>query len=316
MFFKHTKLKGTENEKLNIKQNLKQGEEYKSKTNPIRTNQGKVKATKTNPTMSNMTYSKMKKSNPSKSNPSKSNQKLLSASKKLKNAVKILYKIITKLTILLFIGLFCAAIMIVSINLRVIQYSNDRIVTIENAVSIKADCILVLGAGVYGNERPSNMLEDRLLQGIALYKAGCSNRLLMSGDHGQDNYNEVKVMKNFAIAAGIPSENIFMDHAGFSTYESIFRAKNIFKANKIIVVTQGYHLYRAVYIAGKLGLEVHGMASDQRTHAGQSYRDAREALARTKDFFNSIFKPDPMYLGETIPITGNGDVTDIEKSKQ
>lgn len=153
------------------------------------------------------------------------------------------------------------------------------------------------------------MLEDRLLQGIELYENGASNRLLMSGDHGRKEYDEVNVMKQFAMDRNIVSEHIFMDHAGFSTYESLYRARDVFKAKKIIVVTQEYHLYRALYIAEKLGLEAYGVASDPRQYAGQEYRELREIFARVKDFFNVIFKPEPTYLGEAIPVSGNGDLT-------
>ncbi|MBQ3045635.1 MAG: YdcF family protein [Clostridia bacterium] len=170
------------------------------------------------------------------------------------------------------------------------------------------DCILVLGCGVYG-DTPSHMLEDRLLQGVELYKNGASERLLMSGDHGRQDYDEVNVMKDFAVERGIASENIFMDHAGFSTYESMYRAKEIFKAQRILIVTQGYHLHRAIYDARALGIEACGVASDPRTYSGQAYRDVREILARNKDFIYCIVKPEPTYLGEEIPIDGNGDMT-------
>ena len=116
-------------------------------------------------------------------------------------------------------------------------------------------------------------------------------------------------MKDYTIKNGIKSEDIFMDHAGFSTYESIYRAKEIFKAKKIVIVTQKYHLYRALYIANKLGLEAYGVNSDPRRYSGASYRELREVLARNKDFFKCIIKPKPTYLGEVIPVSGNGDIT-------
>ncbi len=116
-------------------------------------------------------------------------------------------------------------------------------------------------------------------------------------------------MKQVAIDNGIPSADIFMDHAGFSTYDSIYRAKEIFQAQKVIIVTQKYHLYRALYIANQLGLKAYGVAADTRSYAGQSYRELREILARDKDFVKSIFKVKPTYLGEAIPVSGNGDVT-------
>ena len=174
------------------------------------------------------------------------------------------------------------------------------------------DCIIVLGAGVWG-DKPSHMLEDRLLEGIKLYENNLSSKIIMSGDHGKEDYDEVNIMKNYAIEKGVPSENIFMDHAGFSTYESIYRAKEIFKAKRIVIVTQEYHLYRALYIANKLGLEAYGVGADPRQYVGATYRELREILARDKDFIKCIFKPKPTYLGETIPVSGNGDITNDKK---
>lgn len=171
------------------------------------------------------------------------------------------------------------------------------------------DCILVLGAGVYESGAPTWMLRDRLNTGIALYKAGASNKLLMSGDHGRKNYDEVNSMKDFAINAGVPSEAVFMDHAGFSTYESMYRARDIFKAERILIVTQRYHLYRAVYIARALGLDAYGVETPPQIYGGEFMRDVREVAARVKDVFTAWFKPKPTFLGETIPVSGNGNLT-------
>jgi vancomycin permeability regulator SanA len=219
-------------------------------------------------------------------------------------------KLINKLfLIILCLGIF-GTIALFGINAIVKASADEVILNQEEASSLEeVDCILILGAGVWEGGRPSPMLEDRLLQGIELYKAGVSDKLLMSGDHGRKDYDEVNVMKQYAIDAGIPSENIFMDHAGFSTYESMYRARDIFEADKILLVTQGYHMYRALYVGKELGLEVYGVASDPRIYAGQSYREAREVLARVKDFFYVIMKPEPTYLGDAIPVSGNGDLT-------
>lgn len=195
------------------------------------------------------------------------------------------------------------------INEYVKSSVKNRIISAEEASKLDADCILILGAGVWAGGRPSYMLEDRLIQGIDLYKDGASQRLLMSGDHSKKDYDEVNVMKQFAIDKDVPSESVFMDHAGFSTYESIYRARDIFQANKVIIVTQKYHIYRALYIADQLGVEAYGVNADPRSYNGQVYREFREILARVKDFFYVIFQPEPTFLGETIPITGNGDVT-------
>ena len=186
----------------------------------------------------------------------------------------------------------------------------DQILSPEEAATLTdVDCILVLGCYVHDSGRPSDMLADRLRRGIELYQSGAAPKLLMSGDHGQKDYNEVKAMTLEAMDEGIPSEDIFMDHAGFSTYESIFRARDVFAADKIIIVTQEYHLYRALHVANALGVEAYGVAADYHTYVGQAYRELREILARNKDFATSILKPEPTYLGDVIPVSGDGDLT-------
>lgn len=198
---------------------------------------------------------------------------------------------------------------ILSINIYM-KYSTKKLILNEDEyLKINnIDCILVLGAGVRNNT-PSPMLKDRLDVAIELYKKKIAPKIIMSGDHGRKNYDEVNIMKEYAIKEGVPSENIFMDHAGFSTYESIYRVKNIFKAKKIVVVTQKYHLYRSLYIAKKLGIKAYGISSDERIYVGQFKRDIREIIARNKDFIKCIFKPKSKYLGNTIPVSGNGDIT-------
>ena len=200
--------------------------------------------------------------------------------------------------------------LVLGINTHVKKTAGAHIITQEEAADqVDVDCILVLGCGVREDGTPSHMLEDRLKQGVALYNLGVSPKLLMSGDHGRVDYNEVGTMKQYALSAGIPSEDVFMDHAGFSTYESLYRAKEIFGAEKVIVVSQEYHLYRALYIAQRMGLDACGVSADYRTYWGQTSRDIREILARAKDFVNTIFWPEPTFLGETIPVSGNGNLT-------
>lgn len=193
-------------------------------------------------------------------------------------------------------------------NLMVVA-AGDRIVSARQAAAVDADCILILGAGITDTGNPSPMLQDRLSQGVALYEAGAAGKILMSGDHGHQDYDEVNVMKQFAVDRGVPSADVFMDHAGFSTYESLYRARDVFAAETVIIVTQKYHLYRALYIARSLGLEAYGVASDPRTYRGQAYRELREILARCKDFLTCLFQPPPTFLGEAIPVAGDGDQT-------
>ena len=209
----------------------------------------------------------------------------------------------------LFIALLCLALIsgvtVLGINGHVKKSTADQILSPEEAATLTdVDCILVLGCYVHDSGRPSDMLADRLRRGIELYQSGAAPKLLMSGDHGQKDYNEVEAMDE-----GIPSEDIFMDHAGFSIYESIFRARDVFAADKIIIVTQEYHLYRALHVANALGVEAYGVAADYHTYVGQAYRELREILARNKDFATSILKPEPTYLGDVIPVSGDGDLT-------
>ena len=222
---------------------------------------------------------------------------------KLRKTVKKFLSVVVVLACICGVAALC-------LNAHVKNKTADSIITHEEALAISdADCILVLGCQVKEDGVPSHMLEDRIKRGIALYQDGAAPKLLMSGDHGRTDYNEVGTMKTIAIDAGVPSQDVFMDHAGFSTYETVYRAKEIFEADKVIIVTQEYHLYRALYIAEQLGVEAYGVSSDLNTYGGQSMRDAREVLARCKDWLMCIFKPEPTYLGDALPVSGNGDLT-------
>ena len=216
--------------------------------------------------------------------------------------MKKMFKILIVITII-------SIILVLFINFYVVGMANKRMIKDNDYSSLKnVDCILILGAGIWG-DKPSPMLQDRLDEGVKLYKEGIASKIIMSGDHGREEYDEVNIMKEYAIEQGVPSEDIFMDHAGFSTYESIYRAKEIFDADNIVIVTQEYHLYRALYIADKLDVNTYGVNSDPRKYSGQTFRELREILARNKDFINCIIKPEPTYLGESIPVSGDGNIT-------
>lgn len=175
-----------------------------------------------------------------------------------------------------------------------------------------ADAVLVLGAYVTPSGRVSDMLRDRLTVGLELYQAGRAPKLLVSGDHGQKEYDEVNAMKQFLKDQQVSSQDIFMDHAGFSTYESIYRARDIFQVKRVIIVTQEYHLVRALFIARELGLEAYGVPAD-RHYYGQvmQYYHLREIAARNKDYLLAkVFRPKPTFLGEAIPVSGDGRATD------
>ena len=201
--------------------------------------------------------------------------------------------------LLLFALLF--AIALLSLNAAIKSVTKDRILSPQTAAQLgDIDCILVLGCHVR-----SQYLADRLTTAFGLYDMGASPKLLMTGDHGREVYDEVNYMLDKAEEHGIERKDVFTDHAGFSTYESIYRAKEIFGAERIIIVTQEYHLYRSLYIAEKLGIEAYGVSASLHGYGSQDYQDFRESLARMKDFFYALIKPEPTFLGESIPISGD-----------
>ena len=207
-----------------------------------------------------------------------------------KNAVVLL---------LLFALIF--AITLLSLNAAIKSVTRDRILEPHTAAQLgDIDCILVLGCHVR-----SQYLADRLTTAFGLYDMGASPKLLMTGDHGREVYDEVNFMLDKAEEHGIERKDVFTDHAGFSTYESIYRAKEIFGAKRIIIVTQEYHLYRSLYLAEKLGIEAYGVSASLHGYGSQDYQDMRESLARMKDFFYALIKPEPTFLGESIPISGD-----------
>ncbi|WP_449134216.1 SanA/YdcF family protein [Senegalimassilia sp.] len=194
-------------------------------------------------------------------------------------------------------------------NVVTIVGAKGSIVSAEEASISSADAIVVLGASVYADGTPSGILQDRLDDGIALYFAGVAPKIIMSGDNGTASYNEVRVMKQYAIARGVPSEDIFCDHAGFSTYESMYRAKYVFGCERIVVATQTYHLYRALWSAKSLGMQATGVPSDYREYQKQLQYDIREIPARTKDFFKALLRVPSTYVGDAISLDQDGDVT-------
>lgn len=197
----------------------------------------------------------------------------------------------------------------VSLSVYMVKATEKNIFTADTFKNDeKADCILILGAGVKDG-KPKPMLRDRLLTGIELYKSGAAKKIIMSGDHGRADYDEVNVMRSFAIEQGVRAEDIFLDHAGFSTYDSVYRAKNIFGAENIIIVSQKYHLYRALYISEKLDVKAAGVSANLNTYGGQLKRDIREIIARDKDFFKCIIKPKAQIMGDKIPLDGDGSIT-------
>lgn len=220
----------------------------------------------------------------------------------MKRKYKVLIFVIAGIALLI-------GIAAVSLSVYMVKATEKNIFTADTFKNDeKADCILILGAGVK-DDKPKPMLRDRLLTGIELYKSGAAEKIIMSGDHGRADYDEVNVMRAFALEQGVSAEDIFLDHAGFSTYDSVYRAKNIFGAENIIIVSQKYHLYRALYISEKLDVKAAGVSANLNTYGGQLKRDIREIIARDKDFFKCIVKPEAEIMGDKIPLDGDGSIT-------
>ena len=209
-----------------------------------------------------------------------------------------------KRTICILLCLCIAGALFVALaNAYVVSYAKKYILSFEELQQKQFDCVMVLGA-----RKGSPMLDERLEFGLKAYSTGCSDRLLMSGDHGTESYDEVNFMKDYAVEQGVEADKIFMDHAGFSTYESMYRARDVFQVESVLIVTQTYHLYRAVYDARKLGLEAYGYKAEHLIYP--EINNVREAAARVKDSIWCIVKPEPTYLGEAIPISSSGALTD------
>ena len=210
--------------------------------------------------------------------------------------MKKIRKIIIAIVTIIILGI----IVVFGINQYVKSVASRNIIQeVKNAK--ESDAILVLGCQVMEDGSLSLMLKDRLDKAVELYKQGISEKIIVSGDHGREEYDEVNAMKKYLIENEIPSESI--------TYESLYRAGYIFKVEKLTVVTQEYHLYRAVYIGNKLGIETYGVPAIKTQYYGQTSREIREILARDKDFIKCILKSKPTYLGESIPVSVNGDLT-------
>lgn len=200
-----------------------------------------------------------------------------------------------KKTILVSVAVAAALVLVFSaLNLFVLLRTDKYIVSAPALDSEGYDCILVLGAGIREDGTPSDMLKDRLITAIGLYKLGVSDTIFLSGDRSGDHYDEVAVMKSFCLENSIPENSLVCDYIGYSTYESIHNVR-VAEYDKIVVVTQEYHLSRAIYIAQKMDIEAHGISADVRTYRGQFARDVRESFARIKDIVktnttNGVFR--------------------------
>jgi SanA protein len=215
--------------------------------------------------------------------------------------VRILFRLIA--------GIVLAGILILgAINGYVLGYAAPYIQA-EITSESSGRPVVILGAGLRPGGKPSLMLQDRLETGYRVYRIGAP-KILLSGDHGQKYYDEVNVMRKYLQNKGVNAQDIFLDHAGFDTYASMYRTRDVFRTDRITIVTQQFHLARAVYIARRLGIDAVGIPADQHAYQTLHRSQIREILARVKAFIEvEITQPKPRYLGETFPLEGDGRVT-------
>lgn len=232
-------------------------------------------------------------------------------------AGKLFYILFAVIALVVAAGLYS-----VVINSHIREKSEDKIIfdLKENGETLSEeaqkeieklnpDCIIVLGCAIEDYETPTDMLRDRLDAGIALYNMGVAPKILLTGDNGQVEYNEIHTMLTYTLQAGVPPQDVFCDHAGFSTSESMIRAAEIFSVKRALVVTQKYHEYRALYNAEKMGIEALGVSASQEHYLGQPLREMRELLARNKDFLLFNIGNPSAVGGEKIDISGDGRVS-------
>ncbi len=192
--------------------------------------------------------------------------------------------------------------MVLTTNLVISRAAAGHIARIPQEAP-HAQVAIVLGARVYESGVPSPMLKDRLDTAVALYRLGKVEKLLLSGDHGHKSYDEVNAMLAYVVAQGLPDEDVFTDHAGFSTYDTMYRARDVFKVTTALVVTQRFHLSRAVYTGRELGLDATGVVADLQAYSSERRFAIRDWLAQVKAFFQlHVTHPKPRFLGPAHPI--------------
>ena len=202
-----------------------------------------------------------------------------------------------------------AAVIFVAFIAAQILVAEARQFIFTSADVTLAQAVIVPGASVLRDGTPSDILEDRLLTAIALYGAGKAPKILVSGDNGQEGYDEVNAMKAYLLTAGVAPEDVFLDHAGFDTYDTMYRARAVFGVSSAIIATQEYHLPRALYIGKAVGMDVGGVIADRQPYVAIVSFRLREMLANVKAVFDVIMESKPTYLGDTIPIDGDGRAT-------
>ncbi|MFZ2149591.1 MAG: ElyC/SanA/YdcF family protein [Minisyncoccia bacterium] len=197
-------------------------------------------------------------------------------------------------TVLVFVVIFTINASIYAVSK---PYIHDKMADLE-----EARVALIPGAAIFSSGKLSPVFEARVDGAIELYRAGKVSKILVSGDNSTVWYNEVSPVRDYLVREGVPADDIFLDHAGFDTYSTMYRARDIFKVDSVIISTQSFHLPRSVFIARALGLRAEGYSSDSGRVRFKNY--IREIFANEKAMVNILLRREPRYLGEPIPIGG------------
>ena len=198
-------------------------------------------------------------------------------------------------------------IVILGINLLV-KSQTDPVIFSKEKDTPGSKVAIIFGAGI-NNNKPSKYLKDRLDAGIELYKNNKIDKILLSGDNGSDEHDELTVMKLYCYQHGVDTNKIYLDYAGFDSYSTLYRSKYIFNIDTAILVSQKYHLNRCINIGNKLGVKSYGFAADKGTYQGYKYASFREYFALVKSIIDLMIGRKPHFLGEKISINGPSNYT-------
>ncbi len=207
---------------------------------------------------------------------------------------------------LLYISLIGLLVLIL-VNFYVKSQTNSLIYESISQVP-KIEVGIIFGAGING-DKPSKYLKDRLDAGILLYKSKKINKILLSGDNGNDQHDELTVMKKYCFANGVDTTKIYIDYAGFDSYSTMYRAKVIFKIDKAILISQKYHLNRAVFLGNKLGVNSQGFSANVGDYNGYKYVCFREYFSTFKSAIDVLRNRKPHFLGDSVSINGFSNYT-------
>ncbi len=205
-----------------------------------------------------------------------------------------------------FVIMVILLIAVAAVSVPIIMRSAMQSFIFSVSTSVPTTEVAIIPGASVLNGKPSPVLSARADMAIELFESGKVSKILVTGDNGQLNHDEVTPVRRYLTAAGIPAEDIFLDHAGFDTYSSMYRAIRVFHASSATIVTQDFHISRAVYIARHLGMVTYGVVA---AGGGSPLDYLREIPASDKALWDLLAYRIPQFLGSPFPLTGSGTST-------